>query len=303
MPALSQIAFGVARTAGLTALLRRWRPGAVVLCYHNVVDGPVAVSDPGLHLQRAAFEAHMVWLAGRFEVVSLDELARRAEAGASLRGLAAVTFDDAYQGTLRHGLPVLARLGLPCTVFVPSAYPDGASGFWWDDAGAAALDDARRTRWLEELQGDATRIRSESGGATAPPSADCVPATWAALTASRSPLVRLGAHSVTHRNLCALDAESLDRELRASAASITERTGERPHWFAYPYGRWNATVADAARRAGYRGALTLDGNDVESGADWLACPRINIPASISDPAFDAWVSGVAHLRARRSHTA
>jgi len=301
MPAFSRIAYGVVRTSGLTAVWRRWRPGAVVLCYHNVVDGPVAVADPGLHLQRRAFEVQMEWLARRFDVVPLDELARRAESRASLRGLAAVTFDDAYQGTLQHGLPVLARLGLPCTVFVPSAYPDGGHGFWWDDAGAADLDDARRTRWLDELQGDATRIRSESGGASLSTSTACLPATWEALAAARSPLVSLGAHSVTHRNLCALDADALDRELCESAAAIAERTGERPRWFAYPYGRWNATVAHAARRAGYRGALTLDGADVEPGVDWMACPRINIPSSLSDSAFDAWVSGVAHLRARRAH--
>ena len=76
--------------------------------------------------------------------------------------------------------------------------------------------------------------------------------------------------------------------------------GQRPTWLAYPYGRWDARVAQAVTAAGYRGGWTLAGADVTAHTSWGAAPRVNIPSSLSLDAFAAWVSGVAHWRARRA---
>src|SRR2546426_176600 len=105
---------------GLPALMRRFRAAGVVLCYHNVCSTGAAAraGEPAVHLPVDRFAAQARWLARHYDVVPLRELVGRLEAGRSLRGLAAVTFDDAYAGVFTHAWPLLLELGLPATVFV-----------------------------------------------------------------------------------------------------------------------------------------------------------------------------------------
>lgn len=292
--------FRTARLLQLTRLGRRVRPGAVVLCYHNVISAPHAVADPALHLPLPRFIEQIDWLAAAFDIVPLDEIADRLARGASVRGLAAITFDDAYVGTVRHAVPWLSDRGIPSAVFVPTRYPDSGDTFWWDDpASAAAVADSHlRDRWLAEFAGDAARIRAETAAprlGTLPE--DCRPAAWDAIVALASRGVTIGAHSVTHRTLPALDDAALAEECRASRDAVAEQLGEVPRWFAYPYGRTDARVASAVREARFRGALALDGRDVTATSSPFHWGRVNVPAGIDADAFDAWISGFAHWRA------
>lgn len=292
--------FSAFRRSGATALARRLRPGAVLLCYHNVVDGDVALPDPALHIARGRFAQQMDWLAARFTVLPLAELMRRAARGDSLRGLAAVTFDDAYVGTLTHGLDELRRRAVPSTVFVPTAAVTSQTPFWWDtEAGAgAARDHASRDELLEQLAGDATQILArQSASLTAPLPPQCLPAGWEQLRSLDSTLVALESHTVNHRTLPRLNDQDLVSELRGSADTMERELGRRPSWIAYPYGRWDARVARQALASGYTGGFALDGRDVTPRSALGSLPRLNIPAGISLDAFAAWVSGVAHWRA------
>ena len=105
----------LARTLA-TASRLRGTPQATLLVYHDVL--PVA-AEPH-HISVDAFTAQMERLAGGpFRVVSLEQA---LEAGRAGRGQAvvAVTFDDARDNFVANALPVLERLGLPCTMFTPS---------------------------------------------------------------------------------------------------------------------------------------------------------------------------------------
>jgi hypothetical protein len=78
--------YGGLRALGVTALRRRSVDAALILCYHNVVaPGDTAVGGAGIHLARDRFEGQMRWLAERYTVVSLREMAERLEAGKPLR--------------------------------------------------------------------------------------------------------------------------------------------------------------------------------------------------------------------------
>ena len=77
---------------------------------------------------------------------------------------------------------------------------------------------------------------------------------------------------------------------------VYEATGVRPDLFAYPYGRWDARVRARVAAAGYRAAFTLDAGLNPAGADPWTLRRVNVPAGISDAAFEAWAGG---LQARR----
>ena len=274
----------------------------MILCYHNVVAAPLCAveGDPAVHLALARFEEQVQWLRGHYDVVGLAELLARLATGRSVAQLAVLTFDDAYGGVFANALPVLERLALPATVFVVAEGPDRGEPFWWDRAAAVAAGPPARERWIDVLAGDERRIAREAGfTAHEPVAPTLLPASWPVVAAAvRSGALDVGAHSATHRNLTRLSDVYLARELVTSRETIAARTGVRPAFFAYPYGLWNARAREVARLAGYRGAVSLDYGLVRPGADPWALRRVNVPASISSAAFEAWVSG---WRAGRAH--
>src|SRR3954468_23003791 len=58
----------------------------------------------------------------------------------------AVTFDDAYRSVCRLAYPVLARLGIPATVFAPSALVGWPGALQWD-----GIEERLGTPWESEL--------------------------------------------------------------------------------------------------------------------------------------------------------
>ncbi len=300
MQSLTALCYASLRAMGCIALARRVRRGGVVLCYHNVVAecGVPPVGDPGLHLPVGRFREQIEWLAAHYEVVPLSDFVDRVGSLQSLRRVAAITFDDASAGVFWNALPVLHRLGLPATVFVVSEAAEQGEPFWWDHPTVQRFaNPTRRERWLGALRGDRDAILNDLGienRARLPP--ECLPANWAMLAAAARSGVALGVHSGTHRSLPHLTDAELQRELAASRAAVELRAGTRPVFFAYPYGLWDARVRDTVRAAGYRAACTLDYGLVDPGADPWSLPRINIPATISPSAFQAWNAGLCPRR-------
>jgi len=300
---LGDLFYSTLHKTGITTLARHLRQGALVLCYHNVVPnsaGPhtAAFGDRALHLPLDRFTAQVVWLKDHYLVVPLHDLVARLESGRPVRGLAAITFDDGYTGALTLAVPVLRKLGLPATLFIVADAPSQEVVFWWDhpaiarsNAGSAG---ARQYR-LVALGGDRDRIlRETSAGITAaPPPPSHLPAEWSVVQqAAHSGGIELGAHTLTHRTMTTLRDAELRHEIQASRDIIEERTGVRPESFSYPYGIWDARVRDAVRRMGYRAAVTLEFGLNTPGIDPCALRRVNVPSSISLPAFAGWAAGV-----------
>ncbi len=285
--------YRVLSISGIVALARRWRRDGVILCYHNVVpDCDGGEDDLGLHICRTIFERQMRWLAASYTVVALEEFAARRARGASLRGVAALTFDDGYAGVFECAWPLLQDLGLPATVFVVSDVPAAPTPFWWDHPAVASVAPAQRERWLTALRGDRSAILAAVGDGVesprVPPSR--LPADWATIARAAAAGLAIGAHSATHRSLPSLDALELQREVAGSRELVRRRAGVTPDFFAYPYGLWNERVRDAVRAAGYAAAFTLDRG--HRRADAWSLPRINVPAGIDDAAFQAWTAGL-----------
>jgi len=282
------------RALGATALTRRLQDAGLILCYHNVVpDGEIHAGDPELHLPRTRFEQQMQWLADHYEMLSISQFVDRLMKGHSLRATAVVTFDDGYAGVFEHAVPVLRRLSIPATVFVVAEAPGRSSGFWWDQpAIVEAQTAAQRDRWLKEFRGDEAVILGggRTAGGNGLPAAHR-PADWATICAHAGAGIDIGAHSATHRSLPALDAGELEYEIVAGRTTIRQATGVWPEFFAYPYGLWDAQVRAAVCNAGYRAALTVGSGLNRLGQDPWCLRRVNVPAQISDAAFEAWTAG------------
>src|SRR6266851_8114944 len=67
----------------------------------------------------------------KFDIVSMDEVCRRAVTLASPRRFVCLTFDGGYKDLVTAAYPVLSRNGVPFTVYVPTAFPDGVGEAWW----------------------------------------------------------------------------------------------------------------------------------------------------------------------------
>lgn len=130
-----------------------------VLAYHRIAT---PASQPELaptliDAYPAAFEAQMRHLAARYNVVSSWDLVRALRDGYTLPSRSVViTFDDGYRCFQDTAEPILRRLGLPVTLFVPTHYPSNSNAlFWWDALHRAltlsrqpslALDVGRKTK-------------------------------------------------------------------------------------------------------------------------------------------------------------
>jgi len=67
----------------------------------------------------------------KFDIVSMDEVCQRAVRPPSPRRFASLTFDGGYKDLITSAYPVLAKHGVPFTVYVPTAFPDGLGEAWW----------------------------------------------------------------------------------------------------------------------------------------------------------------------------
>jgi peptidoglycan/xylan/chitin deacetylase (PgdA/CDA1 family) len=282
------------RVLGLPAATRQLRNAAVVLCYHNVVgEEPATLASTGLHITQVRFRDQMGWLAAHYAVIPVRELGTRIRAGKPLRGIAAITFDDAYRGVFDYACPVLEELRLPATVFVVTNAPAAGEPFWWDHPEAAGRAGGPSSqRWLGHLRGDGRLILQDLGVTTSPsPPPVTRPAHWDLIRAAAHADLDLGVHSATHRALPRLSAAELRAEIVDSRETLARHSGVTAEVFAYPYGLWDERVRNATQAAGYAMALSLQPRLVSPGADSWALPRVNIPAQITDAAFQAWITG------------
>ncbi len=65
-----------------------------------------------------------------FDIVDMDEAARRMEGERAIKPFVVLTFDGAFRDNLRYALPVLRRHRAPFTLYVPTALVDGVGELW-----------------------------------------------------------------------------------------------------------------------------------------------------------------------------
>ncbi len=201
--------------------------GVRILAYHRVADdGDV------LAVRRDAFRRQMEAVAAcGAEAVRLDAVPALLRTPID-RLYVCVTFDDGYQDALDHAAPILRELGIPATVFLPTAITDGRMTFdWYRGAAPPALD------W----EGVAELIADGS--------------------------IDVQSHSRTHPRLPALDDRQLYDELAGSKRDIERHVGQTVSSFCYPAGLYGAREARLVLEAGYLSAVTCRSGLNRTGAD------------------------------------
>ncbi len=120
---------GSVATALRRQLNHAW-PGAIILLYHRVAR--LKLDPQLLAVTPDHFAQHMEVLRTRYRPTRLLDL--RGSLGYGRPGVprVAITFDDGYADNLHEARPVLARCGVPATVFVSSGMLSSDREFWWD---------------------------------------------------------------------------------------------------------------------------------------------------------------------------
>lgn len=152
--------------------------------------------------------------------------------------LIALTFDDAYADFHAVALPLLLRYGMTGTLFVPTGYVGGRSG-WMDGEG----------------EGERSIL------------------SWAGLAEIAGCGIEIGSHSHTHPEMDLLPAREMAQQAAQPKAELEDRLGAPVSTFAYPYGRYDRRVRDAVAAAGYRGACTMNSWAATVGSHALELPR------------------------------
>lgn len=278
-----------------------WGPGrrpdrTLILAYHNVLPDSQAAGRNSLHLALSTFVAHLERILETHDVVGLDRIGVPAHG----RPRVVITFDDAYRGAIRYAIPELSRRGLPATVFVaPGFLPDGE--FWWDavrGSGGEELSEMLRAEALDACGGRDSAVREWArtrGLRVEPVESVCRAAGMAELDTALSMHegLTLGSHTWSHPNLTRIGGVELTRELCKPLEWLRDRFSRVLPWLAYPYGISSPTVGEAARDAGYTGAVLVEGGALRGEAmDMFAVPRLNIPAGLSPAGFQLRLAGV-----------
>lgn len=246
-------------------------PGAVtVLTYHRVTGD----LEMELDLPTATFEWQMNWLSEHATVVPYRQAVESLLAGNADRPWrVALTFDDAYADFYTHALPVLKRLELPATLFVPTGF----------------IDEPEKLPLSRNTPGAGDRMR---------------PLTWDQLgKLAVEPLISLGSHTHDHPDLDQLETGQIRDQMARCSQRFAEELGQVPVDFAYPRGAWNERVADAVAdfcetAAIVGGAVATPGNTSR-----FAIPRVPVRRSDGVRWFPQRVVGAMGLEEKLANLA
>lgn len=281
------------------------QPRLSILIYHRVVPerDPMRPGEP----TQAEFDWQMRLLAEQFTPLSLEEAARRLVDGSLPRRAVCVTFDDGYADNEQLALPVLARYGIPATVFVSTGYLNGGRMFndtviealrnWREPVAALAELGLRdyplaTTADRREAAGDIlTRIKHRdpaerqaivdaiANGARGLP--DDLMMSDDQVRALAAAGVSVGAHTVSHPILAAVAPETAQREIRDSKAQLESLLQREIAVFAYPNG-----LPERDYGAEHRAMVQEAGFDVAVSTHWgVATPDSDI---LQLPRFTPW---------------
>ena len=307
---------------GMRRLARRG--GLRIVNFHRVLPDDLPADDyrRSMFPTASQFESIIAHLTRRYDVVPLAcclDLDRIQREG---RVKVAITFDDGYRDNMTCALPVLRTYNAPAALFVSTAAMRGTP-LWFQRiyvlvAGLSA--GTIRTAWdgrefsLADRAQTADAIASGLKGTHIDQAEQHVDSLWrlyggqavmkdcsvteAMLTEEEvralagESLLTIGSHTVRHPNLTLLNDDELKRELRDSRDAIASLTEKEDLILAYPNGRFDERVEQAARDAGYVAALTMRSGLNKAGTGRFRLFRDYLANSGED--IDLHIEGVLH---------
>jgi peptidoglycan/xylan/chitin deacetylase (PgdA/CDA1 family) len=247
----------------------------------------------------------------KYDIVSMDEVCRRAVTLASRHRFVCLTFDGGYKDVITSAYPVLSRHRVPFTVYLPTAFPDGIGEAWWLALEQVIAKERRislvmgreemhfnipttsekyqlydfLSRWLRSLEPVdlsaaikdlCTRYAVDLAALSQEASLD-----WRDLTTlTADPLVTLGGATVNFPVLANIKDSVALREMTMGRAVVEAALQCNVRHFAYPFGdrkSWQRKHMAMAEEAGFVSAVSTIPGVIEPAGHTplLALPRIS----------------------------
>ena len=242
-----------------------------ILMYHQTAATPRKGSPlRGLVVSPQTFSRQMAALAAvGYRGLSMTDL-QPFLSGEKQGRVVGITFDDGYENTLLHALPVLQRHGFSSTCYVVSGMV-GQRNAWDAHHGIAQVP---------LMTSDQLQLWIDGGQ-------------------------EVGSHTVTHANLGQLAKPEQLREIQDSKVQLEHmlRQPQGVQHFCYPYGHLNDDAVACVRQAGYVTATTTARGRVavESATgtiiDKLLLPRVLVSRTTSWPQL--LIKCMTHYERRR----
>lgn len=211
----------------------------VIVAFHRVCEE--ATGSP-INCTPEDFRRYCEFLARHFTVISLAELLDRLKTGRSISGTAVITFDDGYKDNAEVAAPILRSLRLPATFFVATNFVGSRTQTPWD------VDHGVESKWM----------------------------SWSDIKALKGQQFDVGAHTASHVDLGAVDAEVAAFEIQDSKERLESELNVEVSHFAYPFGGKNNIRPETlalVKSAGFSCCLSCHGGLAQRGSDPHALPR------------------------------
>lgn len=274
------------------------------LAYHRVSDACDSFL-PSMPIKM--FETQMTYLATHCNVLNLDEAVERIKAQDVPDGAVVVTFDDGYADNYIHAFPILKRLSIPVTIFLPTDVIGTGKVLWHDQVFSAlskskvpliegfpangsrfsleTLEDRRQAQdaislYFRSL--DVSRrcheIRRLSGLLDLSVNLESprMYLDWSEVKAMQSHGIGFGSHTVTHPILSLLSEDEARAEVVESKRLMENILGIQVKSFAYPSGRrqdFSESTKALLRESGYECAVTTIHGTNSVGTDLFEMRR------------------------------
>lgn len=278
----------------------------LILYYHRV--NVLNVDYNLLCVSPIRFRQQMLYLKYNYKIVRFEDDWSLLDQDAVV-----ITFDDGYRDNLEYALPILEELEIPATIFVSTGTMKQDRELWWDELENLLLvgnvfpqefylddtefhchwntstyelrkncynglhylmknytDAEKRDHWLRQLwkwRGLGREVRRENRTVSAE---DC-------RRLAESNVISIGAHTVSHPSLAALDREAQEEEIKTSIEVLSGILQREVTLFSYPFGNpqkdFNEDTVDICRKTGIRKAATTENALWDPSVDSYRIPR------------------------------
>jgi peptidoglycan/xylan/chitin deacetylase (PgdA/CDA1 family) len=266
----------------------------VIFTLHHVRPVRDNEFEPNAHLSiTPQFLEEAVVVARRCGLtpVHLEDLPELLANSSDTRRFVCFTLDDGFRDNEKFAAPVFRTYGVPYTIFITSGFIERTRTIWWETAeeltravpsfqfdfgrGIETVRSSSRmekfasferlTSFVQGIDEDEAIARIDRAARLVGIDPELIVdreimnASELRRLIMEDPLVRFGAHTMTHPNLTRVTVERLRQELGPSAARIADYTGQVSKAFAFPYGGRDAVgrrEIKAVMEAGFSVAVT-----------------------------------------------
>lgn len=235
-------------------------PGVPILTYHNFDP-----SAPGsMTIDTAKFETQLKWIKDNgYTVIPLKQLVSYLEGKTASvpEKSVVITVDDGKESVYKYMLPIVRKYNIPVTLFIyPSAISNASYAMTWTQ--------------LKELQ--------------------------------KTGLFDIQGHTYWHpnfkkdkKNMSPADFQkNLDTQLVKSKKVLEQKMGTPVTLLAWPFGIYDNELEQAAQKAGYEMAFSIDGRPASRSENNMSQPRYLIVEGDSMQTFESIIKN--HKAVKRS---